>query len=284
MARKIAPFADGPPRKTQILSLGFYRTGSQSLKEALEILGYRDVFHSCEMSKDASKFTGYELAADDNIPCLPTYTGKTWTREQWDEYIGPCEALTDMTPFAYPLLNVYPEAKVILVYRDFDSWAKSYLETLVGPSSSSLLARLSGNVFEPLIGLCVSQTLWKMYMGLFGVSDVRKARDVRIMREGYERHYDMIRRMVPKEQLLDINLKELSWEVLCEFLDKEVPDRPFPRANESKIYKNAFGQLHWAAFIGATIKMSIILTITGGIAVLASWGFKSRGWGLNSGL
>lgn len=282
MLRDIVPFAEGPRRETQILSLGFFRTGSQSLKEALEILGYQDVFHSCEMSKDASKFRGFELAADDNIPCLPTYTGNTWTREQWDQYIGPCEALTDLTPFAYPLLSTYPEAKVILVYRDFDAWAKSYLETLVVPSSSSLLARLSGNVFEPIVGLGVSKTLWKMYMGLFGVSDIRKARDMRIMREGYERHYDMIRRMVPKEQLLDINLKELSWEPLCEFLCKKVPDRPFPRANESKIYKGAFGQLHWMAFMGATIKISMYLGTLGVLALLSSWVAKSRGWRLDA--
>jgi hypothetical protein len=243
MSRDIVPFAEGPRRETQILSLGFFRTGSQSLKEALEILGYQDVFHSCEMSKDASKFRGFELAADDNIPCLPTYTGNTWTREQWDQYIGPCEVV---------------------------------------PSSSSLLARLSGNVFEPIVGLGVSKTLWKMYMGLFGVSDIRKARDMRIMREGYERHYDMIRRMVPKEQLLDINLKELSWEPLCEFLGKKVPDRPFPRANESKIYKGAFGQLHWMAFMGATIKISMYLGTLGVLALLSSWVAKSRGWRLDA--
>lgn len=53
----VKPFADGPAALNieQVISLGFYRTGSQSLAEALTILGYRDVYHSSAMVYDAEK-------------------------------------------------------------------------------------------------------------------------------------------------------------------------------------------------------------------------------------
>ncbi|KAJ5553246.1 P-loop containing nucleoside triphosphate hydrolase protein [Penicillium frequentans] len=114
------PFAESPTRPKQVISLGFYRTGSHSLKKALAIPGYR-------------------------------------------------EALTDVTPFAEPLLKAFPEARVILVNRDFESWMKSFQESLVLPASEGFLAWLSGNVMEPFMGLQITQTACKMYMGLLGV-------------------------------------------------------------------------------------------------------------------
>jgi hypothetical protein len=270
MSPKFKPFAEGEPCPKQVLSLGFYRTGSRSLKEALTILGYKNVFHSSGIT-DIGQMVGFGAGADDNIPSLPTYTGKTWTREQWDEYFGPCEALTDVTPYALPMLRTYPEAKVILVHRDFDSWATSYLQTLAIPSSTGILAWLSGNVFEPVLGLHVSQTLWKFYMGLFGVCDLRKARDRRIMRAGYDNHYDTIRRVVPPENLLDIELEDLDWKPLCEFLGKDVPDVPFPRTNESAVYQNGISQLHRLAFLGGLTKILLGLTATGGAFAAAVW-------------
>ncbi|KAJ5097338.1 P-loop containing nucleoside triphosphate hydrolase protein [Penicillium angulare] len=114
-------FAEGPTRPKQVISLGFYRTGSHSLKAALTILGYRDVFHSSAMAKDVAKWVGMDKAADDKISYLPSYTGRTWSRDDLNRYFGPCEALTDVTPLAEPLLREFPEACVILVHSDFDS-------------------------------------------------------------------------------------------------------------------------------------------------------------------
>jgi hypothetical protein len=110
------PFAEGPARPKQVLSLGFYRTGSQSLKDALTILGYRDVFHCSATAEDFGKLRGYEQSSSRQHPLcrLPSYRGKTWSRDQWNAYFGPCEALTDVTPFTEPLLRDFPEAREFL--------------------------------------------------------------------------------------------------------------------------------------------------------------------------
>lgn len=260
---KVIPFAPGPPRLKQVLSLGFYRTGSQSLMEALTILGYRDVFHSSTLGESIEKWASLGVVADDNIACLPTYTGQDYGREDWDVYLGPCEALTDVTPFAASLLKAYPEAKVILIHREFTSWRKSFLETLVLPSSDGWLAWASGTYLEPLVGVPVSQTAWKMYMGLLGVCRLKKTKDEDIARAGYERHYDMVRRIVPKEKLLELDLSKLGWESLCAFLGKDVPrDTPFPRANESRVFRNQFRKLH------KTILMSYLVRVVSPLVVL----------------
>ncbi|KAJ5987140.1 P-loop containing nucleoside triphosphate hydrolase protein [Penicillium sp. IBT 35674x] len=146
-------FAEGPTRPKQVTSLGFDHTGSHSLEKALTILGYHDVFYSSAMSKDPAKWVGLNRAAEDNIPCLPTYTGRTWSRDDWNQCFGPSEALTDVMPFAEPLLKAFPEARVILIHRDFKSWMESFQETLVLPASEGFLAWLSGNVMEPFLRL-----------------------------------------------------------------------------------------------------------------------------------
>lgn len=268
------PFAEGPVRPKQILSLGFYRTGSQSLAEALTILGYQDVFHSSAMVYDPEKWVGIEVAADDNIPCLPSYTGRTWTRDDWNSYFGPCEALTDVTPFAEGLIREFPEARVILVHRDFDAWAKSFQETLVFPASQGFLAWLNGNFIEPFLGLHISQSAWKMYMGLLGVCSMSKAHDYRILRSAYQRHYDAVRRMVPPERLLEINLQDLDWKPLCEFLGKDVPDVPFPRSNESRVFSSLWRMAHLANLKAALLKLLIPALGVGGLVGALAWAWK----------
>ena len=42
---------------------------------------------------------------------------------------------------------------------------------------------------------------------------------------------------VPKDKLLVFDIKE-GWEPLCKFLNKEVPNKPFPRSNDSKQFQN----------------------------------------------
>ena len=270
MAPKMVPFADGPTRPKQVLSLGFFRTGSRSLQAALEILGLRDVFHTSVITPQHlyPKWTMLDVAADDNIPSLATYTGRTWDREAWDRYFGPCEALTDVTPFAEALIDAYPEAKVILVRRNYDAWQQSFLKTLMLPSSEGVLAWLSGKYFQPMLGCYISSCLWKMYMGLFGVSRLDKARDPVIMRVGYERHYRNVRRMVPPEKLLELDLDDLDWKPICEFLGKPIPDEPFPRLNESRVFQDEFKKLHRLTSLAG----SMILTLSAlGFGVVA-WG------------
>src|SRR2546421_5631485 len=57
----------------------------------------------------------------------------------------------------------------------------------------------------------------------------RNARDV------YKAHYELVRRVTPRERLLEYKMGS-GWAPLCEFLGKEVPDTPFPRVNDTQAF------------------------------------------------
>lgn len=73
-----------------------------------------------------------------------------------------------------------------------------------------------------------------------------------------EVHNEMVKRVVPPERLLIMNLNE-GWQPLCKFLDKPVPTEPFPRLNDAeeaeKVAKGIFARcvLVWLGIIGATV-------------------------------
>lgn len=50
--------------------------------------------------------------------------GKRFGREEFDQLLGHCQAVTDIPAacFAEELIEAYPNAKVILSYRDIDAW------------------------------------------------------------------------------------------------------------------------------------------------------------------
>jgi hypothetical protein len=72
-----------------------------------------------------------------------------------------------------------------------------------------------------------------------------------------EVHNQMVMELVPKERLLVMSLKE-GWEPLCKFLNKPIPDEPFPRTNDASaadsVAKGVFGKLllQWIAVFGVT--------------------------------
>ncbi len=64
----------------------------------------------------------------------------------------------------------------------------------------------------------------------------------------YEDHYAKIRRITPKERLLDFQLQE-GWEPLCRILEKEVPDVPFPKINEGPMFRKQLELMYQKALM-----------------------------------
>ena len=59
-------------------------------------------------------------------------------------------------------------------------------------------------------------------------------------KDRYLKHNDHVRRTVKKENLLEFDMKQ-GWEPLCEFLEKAVPDKPFPRSNDTLTFNQKWG-------------------------------------------
>ncbi|KAL2211377.1 hypothetical protein CC79DRAFT_1266253 [Sarocladium strictum] len=225
-----------PHREMQVLALGLPRTGSMSVARALTLLGYKDVYHTINAIDNPHDWTVFNRAADAFFPSLPTHNPSiTFTRADWDELWAPCEATTEVASlFAPQLIEAYPEAKVVLVTREWDTWIKS-VEEGIFTSFWSWPAEISIVWLEPLLGSVAGTATRKMILGFFEASNVDEAR--RNARGVWERHRTRIREMVPPEQLLEYKLGE-GWEPLCEFLGKPVPEGvEFPRVNDAEMLR-----------------------------------------------
>ncbi|KAK9415728.1 putative NAD dependent epimerase/dehydratase [Seiridium unicorne] len=253
MARSIE--YDRPNYQMKVLALGLPRTGSSSIAEALTTLGYKNVLHGFNILDHPTVWSLIDRAADASYATIPSYTGKPFRREEWDDLFGPCEAATDVAAvFATQLVGAYPEAKVILVIRDFDKWYKS-IEAAVKifwAFPSQLAFNYLGPLFDPHFG----EATRKIIVGFFGYRSMETfSKDARIV---YERHHKEIRERVPTTQLLEYRMGE-GWEPICGFLGKPVPDVPFPWLNEADVLKRR-------------VKLKVMRHIAAAAKRLAIWG------------
>ncbi|KAK8075414.1 hypothetical protein PG997_010077 [Apiospora hydei] len=118
----------GPPK---VIHAALFKMGTRSMAEAYKILGYHahhgmddiwgNPWEKLEKAAEAKwpVFVGPNAspAAADSSP-----TPKPFTREQWDELWSSYDAITDLgSPFADNLVQAYPDAKVVVVQRNFDT-------------------------------------------------------------------------------------------------------------------------------------------------------------------
>ena len=162
--------------------------------------------------------------------------GTPYGRKEFDRLLGHCQAVSDIPAvvFSEELIRAYPEAKVVLTLRNVDAWHESNLKTMdalyshpLVPSMMRLdrLFRTRARYSRPMF-----QKLWHhFYEGDFK----RNGRRV------FEEHYARIRKLVPKERLLEYHVSE-GWAPLCEFLDVPVPDVRFPSGNEISVFQGRF--------------------------------------------
>jgi hypothetical protein len=84
----------------------------------------------------------------------------------------------------------------------------------------------------------------------------------------YEAHNEKVRQRVPKDRLLEFNVKE-GWGLLCDFLGYEVPDWEFPRVNdraEFNRYQEDFGRAqNWTVIKNAMkYALPVVATVSAG--------------------
>lgn len=209
----------------KIIGAGFGRTGTTSLKAALEQLGFDPCYHMVEVFKNPRHAEFWHRAA------LTTKQGDV---VDWDELLGGYEATVDW-PGSYfweELMEAYPEAKVLLSVRDPDKWYESTLRTIYGMRKSDYVFGVLS--WMPVIGnvaRMIDTLIWK---------DTFESNfeDRAYAKEVFERHIREVREKVPADKLLVYEVKQ-GWEPLCEFLDVEVPGEAFPHLNDAASARRA---------------------------------------------
>lgn len=114
----------------KVIGAGFGRTGTSTLKGALEILGYDPCYHMIEFYMNPEEQ-------------LPLWRDVVEGRKQdWDKIYAGYQATVDWPGCKYykELAAHFPDAKVILNHRDPDKWYESMCETVhwcaVDPASN----------------------------------------------------------------------------------------------------------------------------------------------------
>jgi hypothetical protein len=187
----------------RIIGAGLGRTGTMSMKLALEQLGLGRCYHMAELIADFSRLPLW-LAAADGVP-------------DWEAAFAGFTATVDYPGCTYwrELAAFYPDAKVLLTVRDPNDWFESTQATIF---SSPMLARIAGSPMEGFFQKAVLRD--------FG----DRIDDRAFMTAAFERHNAAVRSSVPPERLLVCEVGE-GWPRLCQFLGVPVPAAPFPRVN-----------------------------------------------------
>ncbi|KAJ7137421.1 P-loop containing nucleoside triphosphate hydrolase protein [Mycena crocata] len=216
------------PVPMKVLVLGFPRTGTASMRAALEKLGYDKTHHMDSVIEDPTQVDAWMAAINAKFH----KKGEPWGRNEWDALLGHYQALTD-TPsmlFSLDLLAAYPDAKVILTMRDPDAWWRSYDDT-IGTILRSRRTHVAEAMNPARFGKFMALTR-ECCHALLGSEYVSPA-DAKAR---FTAHYDKIRKAVPKDHLLEYRVGE-GWERLCAFLGDEVPADAgaFPKTNDTKM-------------------------------------------------
>jgi len=191
-----------------VIGAGLGRTGTLSLKFALEQLGLGRCYHMMEVFGLAAAPGQWTRAADGEVM-------------DWDEVFTGFNATVDWPAcdFYRELMERYPQAKVILSVRDPQAWYESTQATIFRSHDGAPPEWLE--MFEKLIVRNKFNGDLHTRDHVIGV---------------YERHNDEVRRTVPAEKLLEYRPGD-GWEPLCAFLGVPVPDAPYPKTNSTEEFQ-----------------------------------------------
>lgn len=199
----------------RVIGAGLGRTGTASLKVAIEELGIGRCYHMGEVLADPSRIDHW-LAAANGSP-------------DWDLLLGNYRATVDYPACTFwrQLADLYPDAKVLLSVRDANSWFESTNATIMAP-------RFNAFVEPSPFGELLRRTIWDTLDGRMGDRD--------FMVSYFERRNEEIRAAISSERLLVYEVAQ-GWQPLCDFLEVPVPATPFPRINTCEETKELIAKM-----------------------------------------
>lgn len=189
-----------------VIGAGLGRTGTLSLKLALEQLGVGRCYHMMELF-GKPEAPGRWLDAAEGRPV------------DWEAMFAGYSATVDWPSAAFykTLADRYPDAKVILTLRDPDKWFESTQATILGPAYPK-----GGDEPWPVM-------IRKIVGGAF---DGRVSDRAHVI-ETFNRHNAEVQRVIAPERLLVYEVSQ-GWEPLCDFLGLPVPATPMPATNSTQ--------------------------------------------------
>ena len=191
----------------KVIGAGFGRTGTDSMREALTILGFGPCHHMFEVIQNETQKQRWRALVQGAVP-------------DWENLFEGYSSCVDW-PSAYywrELAEAYPQAPVILTYRSSASWWDSFEKTL--------LPGISKSADPQSLGLAL------IAAKVFGGRMADRAHAIAT----YEANVREVMATIPAPRLLVYKLGD-GWEPLCRHLGVAVPDQPYPSRNSTSDFQ-----------------------------------------------
>ncbi|MEU3654418.1 sulfotransferase family protein [Streptomyces sp. NPDC032161] len=211
-----------------IIGAGLGRTGTTSLQQALDILGFGPVYHTKEIFRDPRRLADWESVVNGGP-------------QDWSRIFDGYRSTVDWPGAAFwkELSEYYPQARVILTVRNPQTWYASCRNTIFISYRRGIVWRILLPLLRiPLLAADkrlrnfrqVFDALFRRHFGSRPIGDRDTAVAV------FQEHVERVRKDVPAERLLEYQVTQ-GWEPLCAFLGVPVPDAPFPHENDRGAWK-----------------------------------------------
>ena len=229
----------------RVIGAGLGRTGTLSLKVALEELGFARCYHMSEVIAHLEDARVWDAAARGE-------------RVDWETLFQGYQATVDWPSCSFyeELMRHYPDAKVVLTVRDPERWYESACHTIYVVRQAfpgwimAFFPRM--RIFRRML----DRLIWDgTFHGRF--EDRPFAIDV------FNRHNEQVRRVVPPERLLVFEVRE-GWEPLCAFLGVPVPaGKPFPHLNDTAEFRSGIlrGVRIMRAIAFTTVAVAVLIVV-----------------------
>ncbi len=192
----------------KLIGAGFGRTGTMSLRDALDKIGYGPCYHMSVVMQNPQNARYWAAAGRGE-------------KVNWDEVFEGFVSTVDWPACTYwrELADAYPDAKVLLTVRDPERWFASTQKTIFSkPHRDSFYLDDSDPDKRGMVEVLYDKTFQKRQ------NDHDHAISV------FNAHNEEVKRSIPPERLLVYEVGQ-GWEPLCKFLGVPVPAEPFPRIN-----------------------------------------------------
>ena len=200
----------------EVVGAGLGRTGTNSLKLALERLLGAPCYHMLEVFGRPADIGVWQDAIDGSLP-------------DWEALFTGYRAAVDWPVAAFwrEIAAAYPAAPVLLSTRDPDSWWKSASSTILEISREPTTE-------EPF----ASQQ--RMVLDMFSRRFTPDWRDEAAAKDAYVRHNEAVRAEIPAARLVEWRPGD-GWEPVCTALGVPVPDEEFPHVNTTEDFRTMAG-------------------------------------------
>lgn len=212
----------------EVIGAGFGRTGTLSMKAALERLGFGPCYHMLEVWLHPEHADAWATAI----------SGGPFDVEA---ELGGYRSTVDFPGCMVwrELAEMNPDAKVLLTVRPAEDWWRSFAST-IGPNSRDFVPADESQqgirrLFDTIgFSLFADAEGMREVLVNGGEPDIELGREAAIT--AFERHNAAVIAEVDPERLLVYEVGS-GWEPLCEFLGVDVPDEPYPHTNTTEQFK-----------------------------------------------